>query len=550
MNYKSTSKIMFTAAAVLALAACRKEGPAPEIIYTSADSDAPMELRLTSSPDRQLPQGGTVYVWMDNTWSGDSMYSNVILTAGSDGTLTGDQAMHFLQSGNTANIYAIHGNFGTADLTNFWDTEHTHTVAQDQRTGGSGHAQSDLAFAKSMNATPAGNPTTVPLTFNSLLSTVEVVLVQGAGNPTVSKVEILNTRLEAKFTPSKTDAFSVSVSGTEGENAIQTDVSMTLNNYTEGEEILNEAFIVPQTLEKGTDFIRVTTTGGDELIYTLPDDKTFKPGEKYRYPIVVTDVDPDDTGQQGAVGDYYLSDGTVLSKETALTPELASKVIGIVFYIGHHPNDRSDYTDTGIGQAQCHGYAFALTDANNDVNDRLFWEYGPNEETNLVIGAADWPEDWSGYLNSLKFQEFIQNNEGWEMKHFPAALACETYGNRTLDQDGALTSAYDWQKPLAAPSSTSGWFIPSCGHLVHIRNNATVLSESLTKVKNSLPNNCDYKDRVKWYSTNEWYWSSNEFRNDDNYVYSMMVDTDSPQIFTYRIDYKGYRYYARAVLAF
>lgn len=40
-----------------------------------------------------------------------------------------------------------------------------------------------------------------------------------------------------------------------------------------------------------------------------------------------------------------------------------ANVIGIVFYVGQHDTDTSDYTSTGIGQAQCHGYAVAIKDA-------------------------------------------------------------------------------------------------------------------------------------------------------------------------------------------
>lgn len=49
------------------------------------------------------------------------------------------------------------------------------------------------------------------------------------------------------------------------------------------------------------------------------------------------------------------------------------------------------------------------------------------------------------------------------MKHFPAALACETYGNRTTDRDGnPADGKYDWQKPLAAPK------IPAAGSYPHV----------------------------------------------------------------------------------
>ena len=132
-------------------------------------------------------------------------------------------------------------------------------------------------------------------------------------------------------------------------------------------------------------------------------------------------------------GDWYIIPGV---------EEPSSECIGIVFYTGQHVKDKSDYSNTGIGKKQCHGYVVALTDVHNDENDRPRWEYGPNKEYNIFVGTSTSTSDWQGYDNSLKFHEFINKNTGWDMKHFPAALACETYGNRTLDGNGSPTTAY------------------------------------------------------------------------------------------------------------
>lgn len=499
---------MLFAAAVLILAACSKE-EIPD------NPGAHVELRLTSGLevqtrgahglDSQLKEGEAVHVWVDDATTGKSLYSNNTLTAGSDGALTGGETMYFPTTCNSASIYAIHGNFAeNTDYTNFWGAEQTHTVMQDQRSDGRGYAQSDLVYCKLSNVSRNGNPTTVGLTFEHLLSKVEVVLVQGAGKPTISKAEILNTRLNATFTPDKTDGtVTVTASGTTGENPIEID-----NDLSD----VNEAVIVPQTLKKGTEFIRITTPDGDKLVYSLPADKTFKPGEKYRFTITAENGNLIvKTVENAAVGDYLLSDGSVLDKESILTHKAASQVVGIVFHVGHHALDGSDYTNTGIGQKHCHGYAVSLTFANNGDHDRLAWEKGPNGESEIMVGATNSKYDWFGYSNQQKFHEFIRDNSGWEMKHFPAAFACETYGNRTVDQDGNPTTAYDWQKPLAAPSNTSGWFLPSLRQLLDLFE-CSFLTESMSAVKNSLPDDCDYKNYIGWLEAKDYWtsWSSSE----------------------------------------
>lgn len=499
---------MLFAAAVLILAACSKE-------ETPDNPGAQVELRLTSGLevqtrgahglDTQVKEGEAVHVWVDDATTGKSLYSNNTLTAGSDGALTGGETMYFPATCNSASIYAIHGNFAeNTDYTNFWGAEQTHTVMQDQRSDGRGYAQSDLVYCKLSNVSRNGNPTTVGLTFEHLLSKVEVVLVQGAGKPTISKAEILNTRLNATFTPDKTDeTVTVTASGTSEENPIEID-----NDLSD----VNEAVIVPQTLKKGTEFIRITTPDGDKLVYSLPADKTFKPGEKYRFTITAqtSGVKPVD---EAAVGDYLMKDGTVLGQESTLTPELASQVVGIVFYVGQHEIDFSDYSETGIGQEKCHGYAVALTNVHNDENDRLCWEKGPNGESDKKVGTSTSYSAWHGYSDQQKFHEFIRKNSGWEMKHFPAAFACETYGKRTVDQDGNPTTAYDWQKPLAAPTNTSGWFLPACRQIYEIYGQRTPLENSINNVKDSLPNDCSYKNYIKGLKGSKNFWSSTEDEN-------------------------------------
>lgn len=255
---------------------------------------------------------------------------------------------------------------------------------------------------------------------------------------------------------------------------------------------------------------------------------------------------------KAAPGDFYCSKESNGTNTGYIVPQDAVAVleqhrcIGIVFHVGQHGSDDADYTNTGIRQSKCHGYVVAMTDVHDGSSDRLRWEYGPKNEYNQVVGTSTSTSDWQGYSNSLKFHEFVNSNTDWEMKHFPAALACETYGNRTTDQNGdPANGKYDWQKPLAAPSNTSGWFLPSCGQLLHLYANRSLLSARMTDVKNSTPADCNYKDKIKWFNTSLYYWSSTEISRYPRYawgVYFYDGDTDG--------NYKDYTYDVRAVLAF
>lgn len=256
-----------------------------------------VQTRATHNLDESLKNGETVHVWVDDaktpttTVTTEKLYENNQLTAGSDGALTGDPPMYFPQTGNKVNIYALHTN-ATWTGNTFPESELTHRVATDQKssttTTGGGYQGSDLVFAKKTEV--ARTSDAVELEFNHLLSKIEVVLVKGAGSPSINKVEILNTRLEAKFTPSQTQNFNATASGDITEkNPIEIDKNLTTATDAKGtdesKKVLNEAIIVPQTLTAGTEFIRITTTEGGVLTYSLSEEKEFAPATKYRYTI-------------------------------------------------------------------------------------------------------------------------------------------------------------------------------------------------------------------------------------------------------------------------
>ena len=354
-----------------------------------------------------------------------------------------------------------------------------------------------------------------------------------------------------------------------------------------------EALTAPQTVAAGDPFIRVELGSG--IFYFRPQSNVvLEAGSRYKYTVKVnatgltldgctigywTDggsedvritISYDGSETEAKIGDYYYADGTWsdggLRKlyadgkmewaETTPQPMNDKTCIGIVFYTGRHETDRSDYTkplsEDGptIPNGKVNGYVVALTDVHDGSSDRLRWEYGPGNVYNKAIDASTSKRDWQGYSNSLKFHEFVNKNEnkeaGWEMKHFPAALACETYGNRMLDEDGNdANGKYDWQKPLAAPGNTSGWFLPSCGQLQYLYKNRSVLSARMTDVKNSTPTDCSYKDEIEWFSIGMYYWSSTEY---SRYPYGAWdVDFSSGGGLSYYKDRTGD---VRAVLAF
>lgn len=277
------------------------------------------QTRATHGLDQVLGVGESVHVWIDDSKSPnadittESLYKNNVLTVGDAGALSGE-TMYFPQSGNTVNIYALHTN---ATLTgDEFPGELTHTVAQDQKaataTAGGGYQGSDLVYAKATGQERTKDD--ISLTFTHMLSKIEVVLVKGAGVSDITSAEILNTKLNAVFTPSKTTTeapfFSVTASGDiTDKNPIAIDCEVTPQADVNSKAILNEAIIVPQELTATTEFIRINGT----LIYKLPEAKTFAAGKKYRYIVTanlsgltvtssITDWSPETGDSSGSAG--------------------------------------------------------------------------------------------------------------------------------------------------------------------------------------------------------------------------------------------------------
>ena len=170
----------------------------------------------------------------------------------------------------------------------------THKVETNQQSTAKGYAKSDLLYATESKTKEQvkelGGAITLP--FKHLLSKIEVVLIkdESLDGKGISKVEILNTKLQGSFTPSK-DSKDISVAPS-GEidatsNAILIDKNKTADTNVANAPELNEAIIIPQTLKEQTDFIRVTLDDENdtELTYKLGAETIFAQGQKYRYTI-------------------------------------------------------------------------------------------------------------------------------------------------------------------------------------------------------------------------------------------------------------------------
>lgn len=260
-----------------------------------------VQTRATHNLDESLKNDEIVHVWVDDaknptsSVTKENLYENNQLTKAEGGVLTGGTPMYFPKTGNSVNIFALHTNATLADNT-FPVSQLTHTVAINQKNtdDNDGYAKSDLVYAKSTAVERTSGQ--VPLTFNHLLSKVEVILKEGNGVAgflsNLNSLKIMNTKLNAQFTLAKDkpsygknaehpDGILISADGDVTEISIDKGVTTGVDN------ILNEAIIVPQTLAAATPFIQIKLSAGGVFTYKLESETTFESGKKYTYTITV-----------------------------------------------------------------------------------------------------------------------------------------------------------------------------------------------------------------------------------------------------------------------
>ena len=208
------------------------------------------------------------------------------------------------------------------------------------------------------------------------------------------------------------------------------------------------------------------------------------------------------------LGDFYLNDGSLVRADSKLSEGQANACIGIVFYSGRHETDQSDYTrplteDGPVLGNTVHGYVMSLT----YVPTQSRFEGGPMYENIVMfkdcntvgkdgyadsdkraehlyscLGTFHSEDDFNGYYNCRAILNYAATHN---CCIFPALEAAINYGKRGCGWENRFLNVYapgssdtywttvdvggiyDWQLSLAAPQSSSGWFLPSYGQLYY-----------------------------------------------------------------------------------
>jgi uncharacterized protein (TIGR02145 family) len=228
----------------------------------------------------------------------------------------------------------------------------------------------------------------------------------------------------------------------------------TVINGTSGENITSGACIflmIPQTFTNAT----ITLTYNTRTAYTKTISGTWSAGNSYTYNL----------SKPVNIGDYYYSDGTwgtiVEHNNSTAAP------IGVIFCNSTSNIDK--------GHNWTHGYAMALQNAGSATATYQWYTSDSGNPTGTYItGADNIMSDKDGYTHSGYLQAL----------GYAAGIAAKVYTAK--DKSG---------KTIAAPSNTSGWYLPSIGQWYDICGSLGGMVAASSKVYTS-------SDRyyVRWYS--------------------------------------------------
>lgn len=332
----------------------------------------------------------------------------------------------------------------------------------------------------------------------------------------------------------KTDC-PVTVSGKKSESITLDKESITL---FEGKTEQLTATVLPEDAEDKT----VTWTSSDNSIATVDANGLVTAVAEGNATITATNttlsatcavtVKKEESSEGPNVGDYYYSDGTYSS-----TLDESKEVIAIVFYVGHHPADKSDYSATGIGNSQCHGYAVAV------ANSGKLLSWGPfmNTVGTAPKNASDeyYYGDNTGDPNrpDLKINKDTDWN-GYQSTQMMKNVAETEYSGLNPDTPEGFPVAYmALNYETAAPGTSSGWFVPSTSQMI------TAYEASKSSENFNI-------DSFKAFDRYPSFWTSSEDGYDDPSVYAFIAEVEDGAI---KIDgdFKDYaNHYMRPIIAF
>lgn len=247
------------------------------------------------------------------------------------------------------------------------------------------------------------------------------------------------------------------------------------------------------------------------------------------------------------VGDFLLSDGSVVDKDYDLTKvtDAGKKVVGVVYYVGN-AQPSSLYTDTYTTSQDIliteapkatNGLAIALNNANDGTAARLSANVKYAYSDWFVEGNTNASKYISGDLNMTKASEEILGYNNTAVIE-AAGETTSVSGSEVATGSGEfMTILSNFRSTNTVPDGCSKWYLPSYAELKLIQDNYSTISSSITKAGGTLTQYSDFTTNT----TEKFYWSST-LRGSQYAWISPLAETTGQNLHITRTSnsYKGY----------
>lgn len=173
------------------------------------------------------------------------------------------------------------------------------------------------------------------------------------------------------------------------------------------------------------------TTGDKSVLYTGTTlaAATLTAGKYYTQQVNMLESPMESVIRPLQEGDFFCSNGKISPYEAY---SFSSSVLGVVFYVGRHPEDNGVYVDKNGNSMEVHGYVINRSEATDQWHNGGETDFGTYKSTT----------DFNGYFNTQKLQAIAPGY------------------NDMMKYVRSLTNS---------PQTTSGWFLPSIGQLIYVK---------------------------------------------------------------------------------
>ncbi len=475
---------------------------------------------------------------------GSSTYTNVkFVTTGGDGKFTSEESFYLLgDESHTIKAYYPYsedvesGSITFTEPTDFMYGTATATRQSPEAKLTFKHQMSQLSFTLSDPAATKADATS-----SEAVVTLHNIVKGGTFDTTTGTVTPGSTTEDYKITTTMgSKASFILPPQTFTDNGVS--VSVQYNGKTYSATI---------SLDKSTQ--------GTNTQYTLAVSKDAESTSLVVSSETITDWTPIDKGNVDMtekevpnileIGDFLLSDGSVVDKDYNLAKLTDKTVVGVVYYVGNAQPSvlySGTYTETqDILKAEApnatNGLAIAIKNGNDGAVARMF-----------SSAKFDYSNSWYSVENNSEASSYIGTtlsitSPGDKFLGYNNTAIIEKVGDTYNDAETGASEFTEKLSKFREANTVSGdvskWYLPSYAELKQIQDNYSTISASVTKAGGTLAQFTDFTTNT----TEMFYWSS-DFRGAANAWISPLAETTDQTLSIARNSntYKGYFRFAIA----